>query len=425
MQMGKRIVITTFGSYGDVYPYIGLALGLSARGHTPVLAMPAYYRATVEREGLDFHPVRPDVDPTDRAMVARIMDASRGTEFLVRHLLLGSLRESYADLRDAARGADLLLTHPVTFAGPILAQRERLPWASSVLAPMSFFSVHDLPVFPPAPWLKRLERIPGVAAALVGMARRVIGGWGEAVYALRKELGLPKGGDPIFEGQHSPRMVLALFSRVLADPRPDWPASVRITGAIPYNGPDSQRPLSPELEAFLAAGPPPVAFTLGSSAVGAAGDFYQESVEAVRRLGVRAVLLVGPHAENRALGALPEGVHLEDFAPHAALFPRASVVVHQGGAGTLHQALRAGRPTLVVPFAHDQPDNAHRVERLGVSRTLRPARYRAERVAKELKMLLEEPAYAARAGAVAERVRGEDGVGAACDAIEEVLAARV
>lgn len=423
--MGKRIVITTFGSYGDVYPYVGLALGLKARGHTPVLAMPAYYRATVEREGLDFHPVRPDVDPTDRALIRRIMDAARGTEFLVRDLLLGSLRESYADLREAAAGADLLLTHPVTFAGPILAQRERLPWVSSVLAPMSFFSVHDLPVFPPAPWVKRLERVPGAAAALVGTARRVIGGWGEAVYDFRKELGLPRGGDPIFEGQHSPRLVLALFSRVLAEPRPDWPASARITGAIPYNRPDSQRPLSPELESFLAAGPPPVVFTLGSSAVGAPGDFYRESVEAARRLGVRAVLLVGPHAENRALGTLPAGVQLEDFAPHAALFPRASVVVHQGGAGTLHQALRAGRPTLVTPFAHDQPDNAHRVERLGVSRTLRPSRYRAGRVEKELKRLLEEPAYAARAEAVAEEVRGEDGVGAACGAIEAVLAGAV
>lgn len=423
MAPANRIVITTFGSYGDVYPYLGLALGLKARGHTPVLAMPTYYRATVEREGLDFHPVRPDVDPTDRALIRRIMDSSRGTEFLVKDLLLGSLRESYADLRDASRGADLLLTHPVTFAGPIVAQRERLPWVSSVLAPMSFFSVHDLPVFPPAPWVKRLERVPGVAAALVGMARRVIGGWGEAVYEFRGELGLPRGGDPIFEGQHSPRLVLALFSRVLAEPRPDWPASARITGAIPYNGPDARRPLSPELEAFLAAGPPPVVYTLGSSAVGAPGDFYRESVEAVRRLGVRAVLLVGPHAENRALGTLPAGVHLEDFAPHAALFPRASAVVHQGGAGTLHQALRAGRPTLVVPFAHDQPDNAHRVERLGVSRTLRPARYRAGRVEKELKWLLEDPGYAGRAGMVAERVRGEDGVGAACDAIEEVLAA--
>jgi UDP:flavonoid glycosyltransferase YjiC (YdhE family) len=422
--MGKRIVITTFGSYGDVYPYVGLALELRERGHRPVLAMPAYYRPVVEHEGLEFHAVRPDVDPGDRETIARIMDVRRGTEFLMKDLLMGSLRESYADLRDAARGADLLLTHPATFAGPIVAQHGRLPWVSSVLAPMSFFSVHDLPVFAPIPWAKGLERVPGAAALLVRMARVVTRGWSAPVYSLRRELGLPRGADPVYEGQHSPRLVLALFSRVLADPQPDWPPQVRVTGAIPYNGPNSRRPLSRELEAFLAAGPPPVVFTLGSSAVGAAGGFYRESVEAVRRLGVRAVLLVGPHAENRALGALPDGVHLEDFAPHAALFPRAAAVVHQGGAGTLQQALRAGRPTLVVPFAHDQFDNAHRVARLGVSRTLLPRRYRAGRVEKELRTLLEDPEYTARAGAVAERVRGEDGVGAACDAIEEVLRAR-
>ncbi|MEX2569657.1 MAG: glycosyltransferase, partial [Gemmatimonadota bacterium] len=96
--MCSRIVITSFGSIGDVYPYIGLALGLRARGHDPVLAMPAYSRAVVEREGLDFHPIRPDIDPSDRQAVRRVMNARTGTEFLIREYILSSLRESYADL---------------------------------------------------------------------------------------------------------------------------------------------------------------------------------------------------------------------------------------------------------------------------------------------------------------------------------------
>ncbi len=419
--MSKRIVITSYGSFGDVYPYIGLALALKARGHAPVLAMPAYYRATVEREGLEFFPVRPDLDPADREVVRRVMDPKTGTEFILKELILPALRETYADLTEATRGADLFITHPITFAGPIVAQHQGLPWISTVLAPMSFFSVHDLPVFPPMPWAKRLERVPGAAAALIGMTRALTRRWGEPVYALRRELGLPRGGNPIFEGQHSPWLVLALFSRLLARPQPDWPAHVRITGAIPYNGPATESPLSPEMEAFLAAGPPPIVFTLGSSAVGAAGGFYRESLAAVRRLGTRAVLLVGSHPENRPDGPLPDGVLLEAFAPHAALFPRAAVVVHQGGAGTLHQGLRAGRPTLVVPHAHDQPDNAYRVERLGVSRTLRPQRYSARRVERELRILLEDDAYRLRAEAVAGEVRAEGGADAACDAIEEVL----
>lgn len=173
--MGKRIVITSFGSFGDVYPYIGLALGLRARGHDPVLAMPAFYREMVEREGLGFRPVRPDVDPTDRETVARIMDARTGTEFIIQDLILASLRDTFADLREVARGADLLVTHPVTFAGPVVAQHLGMTWASTVLAPMSFFSPHDLPVFPPMPWAKRLEAIPGAASTLVGLARPSLG----------------------------------------------------------------------------------------------------------------------------------------------------------------------------------------------------------------------------------------------------------
>lgn len=417
----RRIVISSFGSFGDVYPYIGLALGLRERGHAPVLAMPAWYRETVEREGLEFHAVRPDVDPSDRETVGRIMDAAGGTEYIVRELILASLRESFDDLVAAARGADLMITHPVTFAGPIVAQHARLAWVSTVLAPMSFFSRHDLPVFPPIPWARRLERVPGAAGALVALAKRMTRSWGEPVHALRRELGLPPGGNPVFEGQHAPDLVLGLFSRVLGTPQSDWPANVTVTGPITYNGPRGDAPLSARLTDFLNTGDPPVVFTLGSSAVGAAGNFYHESVEAVRRLGVRAVLLVGPHRENRPDGDLPEGVLIEEFAPHAALFPRASVVVHQGGAGTVHQGLLSGRPTLVVPFAHDQPDNAWRVERLGVSRTIRPKRYTARAVERTLAILLGEPAFAARAAEVARKVSAEDGVARACDAIERLI----
>lgn len=419
--MSKRIVIATFGSYGDVYPYVGLALVLRARGHRPVLAMPEYFRADIEGEGLEFHGVRPDIDPADREMVRRVLDPIRGTEYIVRRLILPSLRDTYDDLLAAVRGADLFITHPVTFAAPLVAQQLGLPWISTVLAPISFFSAYDLPVFPQRPWTKHLERIPGATAFMAATARAVIRRWGAPVDELRRELGLPSGGNPVLEGQHSPQLVLALFSRLLAQPQPDWPPRVRITGPIPYNGPATERPLSPELEAFLDDGPPPIVFTLGTSAVGAPGGFYRESIEAVRRLGARAVLLVGHYPENRPAGPLPDEIILVPFAPHAALFPRAAAIVHQGGAGTLQQALRAGRPTLVVPYANDQPDNAFRVARLGVSRTLRPQRYTARRAEAELRRLLDDDSYRARAEAAAAELHAEGGAEAACDAIEEFL----
>jgi rhamnosyltransferase subunit B len=271
--------------------------------------------------------------------------------------------------------------------------------------------------------LPRINDLPWLgswlARALLPVVRRATRAWMEPVYRLRAELGMPRGGHPLFEGQFSPHGTLGLFSRVLAEPQPDWPPNVMMTGCVFYNGPEA---LDPRLETFLAAGEPPVVFTLGTSAVGAAGRFYQESVAAVAKLGVRAVLLTGGFAQNQPDGPLPPEVLLVDRAPHQLLFPRASVIVHQVGAGTTHQALRSGRPMLTVPHGHDQFDNARRVRKLGVARTLFPQHYRAERVARELDALLHDGSYRERAAETAKIVRQEGGAAAAAEAIERLIA---
>lgn len=179
--------------------------------------------------------------------------------------------------------------------------------------------------------------------------------------------------------------------------------------------------MTPELLAFLDAGPAPIVFTLGSSAVLNAGNFYIEAVRVVQRLGCRAVLLVGKEGGNALPDSLPPTVHVAGYAPHSELFPRASVIVHQGGAGTLGQALRAGKPMLVVPWAHDQPDNADRARRLGVARVLSAHRWSAARAYQDLFPLLNEPAYAARAIEVGRQVAAEDGPGEAAAALGRLL----
>ncbi|MDX1662132.1 MAG: glycosyltransferase [Gemmatimonadota bacterium] len=413
--------MTTLGTLGDVSPYVAIGRGLAERGHAPVIATSAFHREWIEDQGIAFRPVRPDIDPEEhRELIVRAMDPGRGPEVVIREFVLPSVRDSREDLQAAARDADLLITHPITFAGPIVAEESGVPWISSVLAPISFFSRHDPPVVPPLRWAKRLERIPGVPFLLIGLFRWMTRSWSEPVRALREERGLPPGGDPIYEGQHSPRGVLALFSRVLAEPRPDWPSNVALTGFPFHSPPLEDEAEADRLNAFLDTGPDPVVFTLGSSAVAAAGSFYEESLAAARRLGVRAVLLLGA-PENRPDGPLGDDAIAVEYAPHDTLFPRATAVVHQGGIGTLGQALRAGRPMLVVPHSHDQPDNAHRAERLGVARTIRPGAYRADRVVAELRRLLEDPVYRRRAGEVGRAVRAEDGVANACDAIEAAV----
>jgi rhamnosyltransferase subunit B len=422
--LAKRIVIACWGSHGDLFPYIGLALALKRHGHHPVVATIPQYRANVEQEGVAFAELGPNIDPNDPSasdLYERVMDPVKGSEVIIKELLMPKLKDSYEQLASAVAGADLLLSHPITYAAPVVAEQAGLPWLSTVLAPMLFFSKYDPPVLPALPRANDVPLIgPWLMRVLVPLARRATREWGEPVQRLRAELGLPRGRDPVFEGQFSPRGTLALYSRVLAQPQRDWPPNVTTTGTVFYNGPE---PLETRLEEFLAAGEPPVVFTLGTSAVGAAGRFYDESAAAAVKLGVRAVLLTGGFAQNQPQN-LPPTLLLVDRAPHQLLFPRASVIVHQCGAGTTAQALRSGRPTLLVPHGHDQFDNARRVRKLGVARTVLPQEYRAERVARDLAALLTDARYLERAATVSIVVREERGAETAVAVIERLLARR-
>jgi len=414
-----RILLTSWGSFGDVYPYVGLAFALKDLGHHPLLATAEFYRPLIESLGFEFHPMGPMIDPSDHATIGRVLDPVRGAHALVRELLLPSLDADYAALDVAAQRADVMVTHPITFAAPIVAQARRLPWVSTVLAPMSFFSASDIPVLAPAPYLATVDRFGSwYGRVLRRFARASTRRWMKPVFDLRRRLEMPPGGHPLFEGQFSPILTLALFSRVLASRQADWPPNVVITGSIFYNGPEL---LHPELEEFLNAGSAPVVFTLGSSAVAAAGRFYEESLDAMRRLRVRGVLLTGGIERNVPGGAGSADTFVIDRAPHQLLFPRAAAVVHPGGAGTLAQALRAGRPMLVVPHAHDQPDNAARATRLGVARTVRQHSYRGARVARELEQMLGDTRVHARAESVGAIVRSEGGAAAAAAALDALI----
>src|SRR5262245_58715826 len=135
--MSKRIVLTTFGSLGDLHPYIAIALGLQARGHEAVIAASQNYQQKIEALGIVFRAVRPDhakVD-ADPALMRRIMDLRKGPECVVRELVMPVLRESYEDTLAAADGADLLVSHVLTFTTRLVAEKTGIPWASTILQP--------------------------------------------------------------------------------------------------------------------------------------------------------------------------------------------------------------------------------------------------------------------------------------------------
>ena len=215
--------------------------------------------------------------------------------------------------------------------------------------------------------------------------------------------------------------MLALFSKVLSELQPDFPSNTFVTG-FPFYDRNDSRETPRELLHFLDQGEPPLLFTLGSSLVWIAKDFYRVSIEAAQKLGKRALLLIGDK-RNLPQTKLPEGIAAFDYAPHSLVMPRASVIVHQGGIGTTGQALRSGRPMLIVPFGQDQPDNARRCVRLGVARTLSPTHFETPRVVSELSQLLNDPTYREQAEKVGAEVHEENGTKRACDAIEQVLRA--
>jgi UDP:flavonoid glycosyltransferase YjiC (YdhE family) len=233
---------------------------------------------------------------------------------------------------------------------------------------------------------------------------------------------------PMFDGA-SAELHLVLFSPELAGPQPDWPASAAQTGFPVHDRGEAGERLPLALDVFLRQGTPPIVFTLGSSAIFAADGFYVAAAQAARALGRRAVLMTGDESLNPVPGVPPVAhapagapIVTVPYAPHSEVMPRACAVVHQGGVGTTAQAMLAGKPMLVVPFSHDQPDNADRLRRKGVARVLERSRVSAEAFTRELAALLADEPLAARAQAMAARMKQEPGAAGAADAIEALLA---
>jgi rhamnosyltransferase subunit B len=414
----SRIVVTTIGSLGDLHPKIAIALELRKRGHNVIFATHKGYQAKIEALGFEFHEMRPD-GTEDPLEIARMTDAQTGSEYVVCNWLLPNLRATYTDLLKTAKDADFIIAGEIVYAARLVAEKLGIHWASSALQPFSFFSAYDPPVLSFFPFLSKLRPLGiTVNRGVINLAKSVTKSWAEPIHQLRRELKLPElAGNPLVDDKFSPYLVLAMFSSVLAKPQPDWAANTVLTGFTFYDD-AQQAELTPELQQFLDTDEPPIVFTLGSANVLNPGVFYQESIQAAIQLKRRAVLLMGG---NKLPDNLPKDIIATNYAPYSKIFPHACAIVHQGGIGTTGQALQASRPTLIMPYTYDQPDNAVRVKRLGTSRTIFPQQYSAARVANELSELIGNPSYIAKAADIGRIVQAENGASVACDAIEKQL----
>jgi UDP:flavonoid glycosyltransferase YjiC (YdhE family) len=419
-----RLVFATMGSWGDLFPTIGLAKAAAARGHTVCVATTPAYGESLRAEGVAAAPVGPRFGPDEFAADPAILDGRMGGFagflHLFRTVVFPNLSGWVEDLRRALDGADLLVSHPAVIAAPVAAELAGTPWLTFSVFPGLVPSAHTLP----SPTRARLPGGPAGAALRRSAWRaarwNIRRSFDPPVNAVRATLGLPAVRDVLFLPVDCGNPYLIGASPHVIEVPPDWPASVRLTGFFAWDSP-SMFAVPAELDRFLAAGSPPVLVTLGGSSAVDPQAFYPNAVTAVRRLGLRVLVLTGPTPEPVELEPDPD-VYALPFAPLSAVAPRCPAAVQHGGIGTTVALLAAGLPQLIVPRGFDQPQTALRMRRLGVALTIPWKRATPARLEGDLEQLLGRPGYRDRAAAVAARLHDEHGLERTLDEIERSLA---
>lgn len=407
-----RVVLATMGSWGDIFPVIGLAKGLTHAGHDVRIAASPAYEELVQGEGLGFSGIGPALGFSDYAVDPKILSGRLGGfvgfAHLFRRFIFPAFDRYVDDLSASIRGADLLLAHPALVAAPVAGEYVGVRWATISVFPGLIPTAYA----PPAP--TRVALGSGRAARAVHRAAWRAARFNMArlfdrrVNRARRRLGLPAASDVFFAPVDSGQPYLVMSSPAVIDRPADWPANVTLTGFVAWDQ-VSSLPDPDGLAEFVAAGQPPVLVTLGASSSLDPQQFYRHAAEAVTRLGHRALVLTGPtptHVE------LPDDgrIFSTTFAPLSLVASRCLAAIHHGGIGTTVGILRSGLPQLVIPRGFDQPQTAIRMTRLGVARTLPWRRESTKHLTRELAALLKDGRYRQNAVAMQARLSSEDGL---------------
>jgi UDP:flavonoid glycosyltransferase YjiC (YdhE family) len=396
---------------------------LQRAGFDVLLAAPENFADFVQGHDLRFHPLRGDVQQVMASETGRRFMEEGGAnpikQIRAMRAMLGPVALGMAeDAFEACRDADALISLAVfaAFTKPI-AETRGIP----------LINVEPTPVLPtrafPAPGWPVQRNLGGLHNRLSGMAMlQLIWQWYRPfVNSFRRHLGLPPNTTAgFYDILHSAPLLGAYSPKVIPHPQ-DWPESVHITG---YWFPDTHTRWRPpaELETFLNAGDPPVYVGFGSMAGRQPEQMATLVLEALAKSGQRGLLLTG-WGGMRALSA-PDSVLVMGSAPHSWVFPRMAAVVHHGGAGTTAEGLRAGIPSVIVPFIVDQPFWGSRVRALGVGPEPIPRKkLTADKLAKAIHAAVTQPEIKRRAARLGKAIRAEDGLGEAVRIVQQYLGA--
>jgi rhamnosyltransferase subunit B len=410
-----RYVLSALGSAGDVHPFIVVAQALQARGHDVVLIASPYFEARIAAAGIAFAALGTSADYAAVLQRPELWHPDKAARFIADHLLQ-SLPEAYATSDAlASRPGTVLVGSTLSWGMRLVQERRRLPGATIHLSPVCLPSAIAPPILPgigdlswmPAPLLRLLQW----AGERLVVDRLVK----PRLDALRSNLGLPPVTRVWSRWMHSPDLVVGAWPAWFAPAQRDWPRAATTAGFPLFA--EAGDALDPSLQAFLDDGVPPVGVTAGS-AMAHGTAFYRDALAACGALG-RHALLITAYPEQLP-EPLPPWAHHVRYAPFSSLLPRLSALIHHGGIGTSAQALAAGIPQLVAPFAHDQFDNAARLRRLGVATTVVGSA--SPDAWTDALRRLTTPAVAAAVRVAAARMAAEPPAGATIAAMLETLA---
>jgi len=415
----KRITIATVGTRGDVQPYLALGRGLQAAGHRVQVATDPSFGRFVTAASLDFEPVVADPRRALQEDIRQITNPIRFNRWVKRQF--APLAHRYtAELLAASQGSHALLANPLAFAAFHVAERLGIPCVPAYLQPVTPTRAFTASMSsePPA-WLPGRGRLNYWSAHLsnqlffrlllptINACRRDVLALPPLPWRLYATLDIVE--EPILYG----------YSRHVVPIPSDWGPWLHVTGYW-FEETDPAHKPSSELAAFLEAGPPPIYVGFGSMTDQEAEGVTRVVVDALGQAGQRGILLGG--WANLGAGDLPPSILRIADAPHDWLFPRVAAVVHHGGAGTTAAGLRAGVPSIVVPFFADQPFWGRRVAELGVGPAPVPRkRLTAERLAAAIRQAVGETEIGRRAAELGRLIRNEDGVGVAVETIEKLI----
>lgn len=400
-----KVLLSTIGSRGDVQPLVALAVALRELGHEVRLCVPPDFRAWIESLGIPVTPIGPEL----RATAKPSSSATPPTPEQIRGLMAHTVATQFETIGAAAQGCDLVVgATALQIAAPSIAEHLGIPYVFAAYCPAVLPSPHHAP-----PVLGLLGDTPASAAAdyralWAQDAQRWNAQWSELLNARRTALGLTAVDD--VRGH-----VLTARPWLAADPAlgPAADPVVVQTGAWILR---DDRPLSPELEAFLAAGEPPV--YLGFGSIRAPEPLARATIEATRWLGRRVIVSRG-WADLALVDDKPDCLAIGEVNQQR-LFPRVAAVIHHGGAGTTTAAAGAGVPQVVIPQHYDQHYWAQRVDALGIGTAHAPGTPTVASLTAALERTL-RPEVAARSRAFTVRT---DGAEVAARRLTEVIAAR-